>query len=40
MTIDHDGQVGIGTITPGQLLDVNGDIRVGTSGNQRLSRKQ
>jgi hypothetical protein len=30
--IDHDGQIGIGTITPADLLDVDGDIRVGTTG--------
>lgn len=32
MVIDHDGQVGIGTTGPADLLDVNGDLRVGTSG--------
>ena len=32
MRIDHDGQVGIGTIDPADRLQVFGDIRVGTSG--------
>jgi len=27
VTIKHDGNVGIGTITPGKTLDVNGEIR-------------
>jgi hypothetical protein len=30
MRIDHDGQVGIGTQTPAQQLDVAGNVRVGT----------
>ncbi len=30
MTLDHDGQLGIGTDTPSDLLDVRGDIRIGT----------
>jgi hypothetical protein len=38
MTIDHDGQVGIGTSSPADLLDVNGDIRVGTSGTNGCIR--
>ncbi|MBN2542544.1 tail fiber domain-containing protein [bacterium] len=29
MRIENDGFVGIGTDSPGQLLDVNGDIRIG-----------
>ncbi len=32
LTIAHDGLVGIGTTTPGDRLDVNGDVRVGTTG--------
>lgn len=32
MVIEPDGKVGIGTSTPEDLLDVNGDIRVGTFG--------
>lgn len=38
MTVDHDGQVGIGTDSPGDLLDVNGDVRVGTSGTNGCLR--
>ncbi len=30
MTLDHDGRLGIGTDTPADLLDVRGDIRIGT----------
>lgn len=29
MTIDHDGEVGIGTTVPLNLLHVNGDVRIG-----------
>ena len=32
MRIDQDGQVGLGDLAPADKLDVNGDIRVGTSG--------
>lgn len=32
MTIAEGGNVGIGTIDPAEKLDVNGDVRVGTSG--------
>ncbi|MFZ1700714.1 MAG: tail fiber domain-containing protein [Pyrinomonadaceae bacterium] len=32
MAVDSTGDVGIGTTAPGDKLDVNGDIRVGTSG--------
>jgi hypothetical protein len=30
MTLDHDGRLGVGTDTPAELLDVRGDIRIGT----------
>jgi hypothetical protein len=30
MLIDHDGRVGIGTLTPAQRLDVAGNVRIGT----------
>lgn len=30
MTIDHDGQVGIGAVNPVEALDVMGNIRIGT----------
>jgi hypothetical protein len=32
MTFSQDGKVGIGTTLPGQKLDVNGTIRISTSG--------
>jgi hypothetical protein len=33
LTIDINGNVGIGTITPGSLLDVNGDLNVDGTGS-------
>ena len=33
MTLDADGDLGIGTSSPGQKLDVNGSINVSSSGN-------
>ena len=33
MTLDGTGNVGIGTSSPGEILDVRGNLRVGTSGN-------
>lgn len=38
VTVDQDGFVGIGTTTPADPLDVNGDIRVGTSGTNGCVR--
>jgi hypothetical protein len=37
MYIDNSGNVGIGTVTPGKTLDVNGDIVLGSSsGNKQI----
>lgn len=38
MVLDQDGSVGIGTTVPADRLDVNGDIRIGTSGTNGCVR--
>lgn len=38
VTVDQNGSVGIGTASPADLLDVDGNIRVGTSGTNGCLR--
>jgi len=39
MTINSAGNVGIGTVTPGASLDVNGTLNVGSFGNSNIMPK-